>query len=75
VLEARLGEVQAPTTIMAGTADRVVPIEAARALASQIPGAELVEVKRRGHLLPQRSARELARLIEAASARARRAEG
>ncbi|MGH2883057.1 MAG: alpha/beta fold hydrolase, partial [Solirubrobacteraceae bacterium] len=42
VLERRLAEISAPTTIIAGAADRVVPIAAARRLAGQIRGAELV---------------------------------
>ncbi len=67
-LDARLGEISAPATIVVGTADRVVPVAASRALSRQIPGARLVELERRGHLLPQRNADELAALIGAAAA-------
>ena len=62
-LERRLGEISAPTTVVAGTADNVVPIAAARRLAGQIPGAELVEVEHAGHLLHQHHAGEVARVI------------
>ena len=63
VLERRLGEIAAPTTIVAGTADRVVPIAAARRLATQIPGADLVELEDAGHLLHIKHAGELANVI------------
>jgi pimeloyl-ACP methyl ester carboxylesterase len=63
VLEHRLGQLSVPTTIVAGTADRVVPIDAARRLAAQVPGAELVEIEAAGHLIHLRHAREVARVI------------
>jgi len=63
MLEHRLGQLSVPTTIVAGTADRVVPIGAARRLAAQVPGAELVELEAAGHLVHLRHARELARVI------------
>jgi pimeloyl-ACP methyl ester carboxylesterase len=70
-LEARLHRISAPTAIVAGTADRVVPISAARKLSEQIPGAELVALEREGHLLPQRNPNRLAGLIAAVGARGR----
>ena len=63
VLERRLQEISAPTTIVAGTADRVVPIAAARRLAGQIRGAELVEIQHAGHLVHVHHAGEVARSI------------
>jgi pimeloyl-ACP methyl ester carboxylesterase len=63
VLERRLGEITAPTTIVAGAVDRVVPIAAARRLAGQIRGAELVEIEDAGHLVHQHHAGELARVV------------
>jgi pimeloyl-ACP methyl ester carboxylesterase len=60
-LERRLGAISAPTTIVAGTADHVVPLVAARRLAEQIPGAELVEIDHAGHLL---HVQHMARLSE-----------
>ena len=62
-LEGRLAEISAPTTIVAGTGDRVVPIAAARRLAGQIPGAELVEIEHAGHLLHVQQAGRLAEVI------------
>ena len=63
VLERRLAQISVPTTIVASTNDHVVPIAAARRLASQIPGAELVELEHAGHLPHQHHAGELARVI------------
>jgi pimeloyl-ACP methyl ester carboxylesterase len=62
-LEARLGQISAPTTIVAGTADRVVPIASARRLARQIPAANLVEIQHAGHLLHVQQAGRLAEVI------------
>ena len=62
-LERRLGQISAPTTVLTGTADSVVPIGAARRLAAQIPGADLVEIEHAGHLLHQHHASEVARVI------------
>ena len=66
-LEARLGKISAPATIVVGTADRIVPVAASRALSRQIHSARLVELPHRGHLLPQRNAGELATLISGAA--------
>jgi pimeloyl-ACP methyl ester carboxylesterase len=66
VLESRLKDISAPTTIIAGSADRIVPVHAARRLAGQIPGAELVLLPGAGHLLPQRHPQRLAEVILAA---------
>jgi len=63
VLERRLAQISAPTTIVAGANDHVVPISAGRRLALQIPEAELVELEHAGHLLHQHHASELARVI------------
>jgi pimeloyl-ACP methyl ester carboxylesterase len=62
-LEAALGRISAPTTILSGSADRVVPVASARRLARQIPGAELVVLENAGHLLPQRHGDRLAEAI------------
>ncbi len=68
-LEGRLDQIAAPTTIVIGTRDRVVPVASARLLAEQIPQAELVELKRANHLLPQQRAARLAEIIVAAYGR------
>ena len=66
-LERRLGQISAPTTVLAGTRDTVVPIGAARRLAGQIPRAELVVIEHAGHLLHQHHAGEVARVIAGGS--------
>jgi pimeloyl-ACP methyl ester carboxylesterase len=66
-LEARLGKISVTTTIAIGTADRIVPVSAARELASQIAGADLVTLEGATHLLPQQRAASLAELIVAAA--------
>jgi pimeloyl-ACP methyl ester carboxylesterase len=38
----RISEIKAPTLVMAGTADRLIPAENSRILASRIPDAELI---------------------------------
>ncbi len=68
VLERRLAQISAPTTIVAGTADRVVPVAAARRLATQIRGADLVELEHAGHLLHLQHAGELASVIAGVAA-------
>jgi pimeloyl-ACP methyl ester carboxylesterase len=59
-LERSLGRIAAPTTVLVGTDDTVVPASAGRRLAEQIPGAELIEIERGRHTLfaehPQRIA-------------------
>ena len=67
-LEGRLGRISTPTTVVYGSADRVVPPGSARRLADQIPGAEVVVLEGAGHLLPQRRARRLAEVIAASAA-------
>jgi pimeloyl-ACP methyl ester carboxylesterase len=53
-LERRLDAISAPTTIIAGTHDRIVPARATRRLSQQIPGAHLQHSTAAGHLVPQR---------------------
>jgi 3-oxoadipate enol-lactonase len=45
----RLPEINAPTLVISGTADRIVPMENSRILASRIPGAELALLGNMGH--------------------------
>jgi pimeloyl-ACP methyl ester carboxylesterase len=45
----RLADIMAPTLIISGTADQVVPPENSRILAERIPGALLVELEGAGH--------------------------
>ena len=65
-LEARLGDIAAPTTIVSGGLDRVVPPRAAQGLADQIPDARLVVEPTAGHMLPQREPELVARAIREA---------
>jgi len=62
-LERRLHEISAPTTIVSGTADRVVPPRAARLLATQIPGAQLELLHGAGHLIPHQHPEAVARAL------------
>jgi pimeloyl-ACP methyl ester carboxylesterase len=66
-LERRLPEIVAPTTIVMGEQDQVVPPNSARQLAQQIPGAQLVTFERAGHLLPFNRPAALADLIARAN--------
>jgi pimeloyl-ACP methyl ester carboxylesterase len=45
-----LPAVRVPTLVIHGTGDKIVPLEAARWMTEQIPGARLVEVPGAGHL-------------------------
>ena len=62
-LERRLPEIRVPVTILAGTADRIVPLASARRLSVQIPHAHLVELDQADHLLPQHRATQLADVV------------
>jgi pimeloyl-ACP methyl ester carboxylesterase len=66
-LETRLGHVSVPTTIVIGSADRIVTPSSARTLASQIPGATLFQLDLATHLVVQERPAELADLIIAAA--------
>lgn len=62
-LEARLGSITAPTLIVIGVADRIVPPSSARRLGEQIPGSRVIELLHANHLLPQQRPDRLAELI------------
>lgn len=66
----RLREIRVPTTVIHGTADRLVRPSGGRATAAAIPGAELIMVKDMGHDLPPLA---WPRFTEAITATARRA--
>jgi abhydrolase domain-containing protein 6 len=67
-LEQRLAEIRAPTTILIGSGDRIVPPRAAVALSRQIRGAETRLVAGAGHLLPQTRPEAVAAAVRAALA-------
>ena len=50
-----LAGVRAPTLVIHGDADPLVPIEAGRDTASNVPGAELLVIEGMGHELPPRA--------------------
>lgn len=58
----RLPEIKAPTLIIHGDADRAIPVENAKIMASRIPHAELVILKNAGHILFE-AAEETDRII------------
>ena len=60
---ARLGRLQAPTLVMHGELDRLVPLAAARLLAARIPDAELVVVPGTGHAYALEAPRESLELL------------
>lgn len=60
----RLGEVEAPTLVVHGSADVVLPIEHGRALAEGIPGAVFIEVDGLGHEVPDGLVEELWPVLE-----------
>jgi pimeloyl-ACP methyl ester carboxylesterase len=65
-----LAGVWAPTVVIHGREDPLIPVRAGRATARAIPGAELIEIEGMGHDLP----RELwPRIVEAISEKAKRA--
>jgi len=45
----RLPNIKAPTLVIAGDADKIVPFENSKLLASRIPGAELIILEKMGH--------------------------
>ena len=45
----RLPQIKAPALVIFGTADRLIPVENSRLLASRIPNAELVILENMGH--------------------------
>lgn len=51
-LERSLASLDLPVVLVHGARDRVVPLGASRAMASRVPGAEVVVVRGAGHLLP-----------------------
>jgi pimeloyl-ACP methyl ester carboxylesterase len=54
----RLPDITAPTLVLHGTEDRMVPVENARVLAQRIPGAELVLLEAAGHVYHSEMAAE-----------------
>jgi pimeloyl-ACP methyl ester carboxylesterase len=62
-----LPSIEAPTTIVFGTRDRVSPPSHAQALARELPQADLVSVEGASHLLPQQHPKLIAEAIAEAA--------
>jgi len=67
----RLAAVTAPTLVIHGAADPLVPVEGGRDTAKSIPGAQLLEIEGMGHDLPPGL---WTRLADAIAAHAKKAE-
>jgi pimeloyl-ACP methyl ester carboxylesterase len=61
----RLSEIAAPTSILWGQADRVVPLSIGRRLQAVIPGATLEVIPDAGHFAPEETPRAVADAIAA----------
>ena len=59
----RLGAIRAPTLVVTGDRDKLVPPAQSRAIAERIPGARLVEIEGGTHGLPLERAAELNALL------------
>jgi pimeloyl-ACP methyl ester carboxylesterase len=68
---AKLATIAAPTVVIHGDADPLVPVEGGRDTAANIPGAELKVIAGMGHNLPAALHDEIAGLILAVAGRAR----
>jgi 3-oxoadipate enol-lactonase len=60
----RLDRITAPTLVVHGREDRMIPVENARVIAERIPNARLVELERTGHLYPTEDPTVDARIAE-----------
>lgn len=60
----RIGDIGLPTLVVVGSHDHLTPVRHARRLAAAIPGAELVELPRAGHMPMLERPRELSRLLD-----------
>jgi pimeloyl-ACP methyl ester carboxylesterase len=65
----RLKAIKAPTVVVHGAADPLVPAEAGRDTAANIPGAQLVEIPGMGHNLPVELIPQLIAAIESVAKR------
>jgi pimeloyl-ACP methyl ester carboxylesterase len=61
--ESRLPALRAPTLVLSGDRDRMVPVENSRRLAGLIPGARLVEFPGAGHAFPFEREAETLKLV------------
>ena len=59
---ARLSRIQAPTLVMHGERDRLLPVENAKVLTRLVPGAQLRLLRQAGHFYPITTTAEAARI-------------
>jgi len=59
----RLSDIKAPTLVIHGDADKLIPVENAKIIASNIPGAELVILENMGHFFIIEASEESNRII------------
>jgi pimeloyl-ACP methyl ester carboxylesterase len=70
-VEAALASVRAPTVVVSGTWDLVVPPSVSVSIAASIPGSELVSVARAGHFVPRDAPEVVAAAVRNVESRAR----
>ena len=68
-VEAALGSVRAPTVVISGTWDLVVPPSVSASIAAAIAGSELVSVARTGHFVPRDAPDVVASAVRSVEAR------
>jgi pimeloyl-ACP methyl ester carboxylesterase len=70
---ARVGTIRAPTLVVTGDTDRLVPLETAHAYHALIAGSELLVLERTGHLpqeeQPERVVAEITRWVQVSASR------
>ncbi|MEM9668326.1 MAG: alpha/beta hydrolase [Pseudomonadota bacterium] len=59
----RLGDIAKPTLVVHGVEDPLLPVTSGRDVANRIEGAEIAEVEKWGHDLPEAVTPELARIV------------
>ena len=70
-VESALDSVRAPTVIVSGTWDLVVPSSVSVSIAASIPGSEIVSVARTGHFVPRDAPEVVASAVRSVESRAR----
>jgi pimeloyl-ACP methyl ester carboxylesterase len=73
-VEVSLGSVRAPTIVISGAWDLVVPPSVSASIAAAIPGSELVSVARTGHFVPRDAPDVVATAVRTVESRARTPE-
>ena len=59
----RLGSIAAPTLVITGDSDRIVPVENSRRIAERIPHARLLVLEGAGHVFPLEREAETVRAL------------